>query len=106
VAARVALFDDGPARTAFDTGVIGATAAIIATQMVADSDRWVRSSAGEIETFRAGASRAGGRGWLAADVPVPRRHRHPTRTGQPAPRACGYAADLRDRAWQKRYSAA
>jgi hypothetical protein len=52
---RVVLFEDGPARRDFDSLVIEATEAIIADKaMIADSDRWVRTSHNEIEAHRDG----------------------------------------------------
>ena len=53
--ARVILFDEGEDRHAFDAAVVEATEAIIDDKtMIADSDRWFRSSPAEIETHRDG----------------------------------------------------
>jgi nitroreductase len=52
---RLVLFDDGPARDAFDAAVLDATAAIIAdAAMIADSDRWFRATRAEVEAHRDG----------------------------------------------------
>jgi hypothetical protein len=52
---RVFLFGDGPQRRVFDSAVIDATEAIIADAvMIADSDRWVRTSSDEIAKHRDG----------------------------------------------------
>lgn len=52
---RIFLFEEGPQRTAFDAAVVEATQAIIADpQMIADSDRWFRSSLSEIKKHRDG----------------------------------------------------
>lgn len=52
---RLFLFADGAARGAYDAAVIEATQAIIAdAPMIADSDRWVRSTPAEIDRFRSG----------------------------------------------------
>jgi hypothetical protein len=51
--ARVILFDEGGDRREFDAAVVEATQAIIDDKtMIADSDRWFRSSAAEIEAYR------------------------------------------------------
>ena len=53
--ARVILFDEGEDRRAFDAAVVEATQAIIDDKaMIADSDRWFRSSPAEIEAYRDG----------------------------------------------------
>ena len=53
--ARVILFDEGEDRRAFDAAVVEATQAIIDDKtMIADSDRWFRSSPAEIEAHRDG----------------------------------------------------
>ena len=53
--ARVVLFDEGEDRRAFDAAVVEATQAIIDDKtMIADSDRWFRSSPAEIEAYRDG----------------------------------------------------
>jgi hypothetical protein len=53
--ARLILFDAGEDRRAFDAAVVEATEAIIADKtMIADSDRWFRSSRAEIEAHRDG----------------------------------------------------
>ena len=53
--ARLVLFEAGEDRRAFDAAVVEATEAIIADKtMIADSDRWFRSSRAEIETHRDG----------------------------------------------------
>jgi hypothetical protein len=53
--ARVILFDEGGDRREFDAAVVEATQAIIDDKtMIADSDRWFRSSAAEIEAYRDG----------------------------------------------------
>ncbi len=52
---RVILFDEGEDRRAFDAAVVEATQAIIDDKtMIADSDRWFRSSPAEIEAHRDG----------------------------------------------------
>jgi hypothetical protein len=52
---RVFLFEDGKERDTFDAAVVEATEAIIADKtMIADSDRWLRTSHAEIETHRDG----------------------------------------------------
>ncbi len=52
---RVVLFEDGPQRARFDAAVIEATEAIIADRtMIADSDRWIRTSHSDIEAHRDG----------------------------------------------------
>ena len=52
---RLVLFEAGADRAAYDTAVIDATQAIIAdAPMIADSDRWLRSTPAEIERFRSG----------------------------------------------------
>ena len=53
--ARVILFDEGEDRRAFDAAVVEATQAIIDDKtMIADSDRWFRSSPADIEAHRDG----------------------------------------------------
>jgi hypothetical protein len=53
--ARVFLFDEGEDRRAYDAAVVEATQAIIDDKtMIADSDRWFRSSPAEIEAHRDG----------------------------------------------------
>jgi hypothetical protein len=53
--AHIAMFDTGKTRDAFSASVIDATRAIIADKaMIADSDRWFRSTQGEIEVHRDG----------------------------------------------------
>jgi hypothetical protein len=53
--ARLIVFDSGEDRRAFDAAVVEATEAIIADKaMIADSDRWFRSSRAEIEAHRDG----------------------------------------------------
>ena len=53
--ARVILFDEGEDRRVFDAAVVEATQAIIDDKtMIADSDRWFRSSPAEIEAHRDG----------------------------------------------------
>ena len=53
--ARLFVFEAGEDRRAFDAAVIEATQAIIADKsMIADSDRWFRSSRAEIEAHRDG----------------------------------------------------
>src|SRR5208337_1583197 len=53
--ARVILFDEGEDRRVFDAAVVEATQAIIDDKtMIADSDRWFRSSRAEIEAHRDG----------------------------------------------------
>ena len=53
--AHVILFDEGEDRRAFDAAVVESTQAIIDDKtMIADSDRWFRSSAAEIEAHRDG----------------------------------------------------
>ncbi len=53
--ARVILFDEGEDRRAFDAAVVEATQAILDDKiMIADSDRWFRSSPAEIEAHRDG----------------------------------------------------
>src|SRR5271166_2764842 len=53
--ARLFLFGEGEERRAFDAAVIEATQAIIGDKaMIADSDRWFRSSRAEIEAHRDG----------------------------------------------------
>ncbi len=53
--ARLILFDAGEDRRAFDAAVVEATETIIADKtMIADSDRWFRSSRAEIEAHRDG----------------------------------------------------
>ena len=53
--ARLLLFDEGDRRRAFDAAVVEATQAIICDKtMIADSDRWFRSSRAEIDTHRDG----------------------------------------------------
>src|SRR5271167_4014029 len=55
VGARLILFGAGEDRRAFDAAVIEATETIIADKtMIADSDRWFRSSRAEIEAHRDG----------------------------------------------------
>jgi hypothetical protein len=52
---RLVLFEDGAARAAYDAAVIESTQAIIAdAPMIADSDRWIRSTLAQIEKFRSG----------------------------------------------------
>jgi hypothetical protein len=73
---RVFLFDDGATRHAFDAIVVDATEAIIADRvMIADSDRWVRTSKSEIAKHRDGPTlEAAGLSWftlmLARIMPV------------------------------------
>ena len=51
--ASVILFDESEDRRAFDAAVVEATQAIIDDKiMIADSDRWFRSSPAEIEAHR------------------------------------------------------
>jgi len=53
--ARVILFEEGEDRRIFDAAVVEATQAIIDDKtMIADSDRWFRSSPAEIEAHRDG----------------------------------------------------
>ncbi|HME85022.1 MAG TPA: hypothetical protein VKG91_10850 [Roseiarcus sp.] len=53
--ARLLLFDEGDQRRAFDAAVVEATQAIIDDKtMIADSDRWFRSSRAEIDAHRDG----------------------------------------------------
>jgi hypothetical protein len=53
--ARIILFDEGEDRRDFDAAVVEATQAIIDDKtMIADSDRWFRSSPAEIEAHRDG----------------------------------------------------
>ncbi len=53
--ARVILFDEGEDRRVFDAAVVEATQAIIDDKtMIANSDRWFRSSPAEIEAYRDG----------------------------------------------------
>ena len=53
--ARLFVFEAGEDRRAFDAAVVEATQAIIADKsMIADSDRWFRSSRAEIEAHRDG----------------------------------------------------
>ncbi len=53
--ARLFVFEAGDDRRAFDAAVVEATQAIIADKsMIADSDRWFRSSRAEIEAHRDG----------------------------------------------------
>jgi len=55
VGVRVRLLAPGPEREAFDAAVLDATQAIIAdAPMIADSDRWFRGSAREIDAHRDG----------------------------------------------------
>jgi len=52
---RLFLFDAGASRAAYDSAVIESTQAIIDdAAMIADSDRWIRSTPAEIEQFRSG----------------------------------------------------
>ena len=52
---RVLLVEDGDKRRLFDAAVVEATEAIVADKaMVADSDRWFRSSSAEIDAHRDG----------------------------------------------------
>jgi hypothetical protein len=52
---RVILFDEGEDRRAFDAAVVEATQAIIDDKtMIADSDRWFRSSPADIDAHRDG----------------------------------------------------
>jgi nitroreductase len=52
---RVFLVEDGEPRRLFDAAVVEGTQAIIADRiMIADSDRWFRSSSGEIDAHRDG----------------------------------------------------
>ncbi len=52
---RVFLFEDGEKRRLFDAAVVEATEAIIADRvMIADSDRWFRSTSAEIDAHRDG----------------------------------------------------
>jgi hypothetical protein len=52
---RVLLFAEGEARRAFDAAVVEATQAFVAdAPMIGESDRWLRSSAREIEAHRDG----------------------------------------------------
>ena len=52
---RVFLFEDGPEREMFDAAALDATRAIIAdATMIADSDRWLRTTRAEIEEHRDG----------------------------------------------------
>jgi hypothetical protein len=54
-AIRIFLFEDGPERAAFDATMVASTEAIIGDAvMIGDSDRWVRGSAAEVETYRSG----------------------------------------------------
>jgi hypothetical protein len=65
--ARVFLFAEGASRREFDAAVVEATQAIIGDRvMIADSDRWFRSSPEEIEAHRDGPSLdAAGLSWFA-----------------------------------------
>ena len=75
-AARLLLFDDGAARGAWDSAVNDATATLVAdTPMIADSDRWLRRTPAQIETFRSGPTlRTAGLSamtlWLAERLPL------------------------------------
>jgi hypothetical protein len=52
---RLVLFEDGPSRARYDATVIDATQAIIAdAPMIADSDRWIRTTPAQIEKYRSG----------------------------------------------------
>jgi hypothetical protein len=52
---RVFLFEEGPERASLDAAIIESTEAIIAdATMIGDSDRWLRTSSGEIEKYRSG----------------------------------------------------
>jgi len=52
---RLFAFEGGASRQVFDQIILDATAAIIAdTRMIGDSDRWLRRTDAEIETFRSG----------------------------------------------------
>ncbi len=52
---RVFLFQGGPARALHDAAILDSTQAIIADPaMIADSDRWLRTSSREIEAHRDG----------------------------------------------------
>ena len=65
--ARLFVFEAGEDRRAFDAAVVEATQAIIADKtMIADSDRWFRSSRAEIEAHRDGPTlEAAGLSFLA-----------------------------------------
>lgn len=79
---RLFLFEDGAPRAAYDGAVFDATRAIIADpKMIADSDRWVRSTAAEIEQFRSGPTlETAGLSpmtlMLAKTVPLPASTKH------------------------------
>jgi hypothetical protein len=54
-AVRLLAHDSGQARPPFDAAILEATQAIIEdAQMIADSDRWFRTSRAEIEAYRSG----------------------------------------------------
>lgn len=79
---RLILFEDGAPRAAYDAAVLEATQTIIAdASMIADSDRWVRTTSAEIEKFRSGPTlETAGLSpltlMLAKAVPVPAKTQH------------------------------
>jgi hypothetical protein len=79
---RLFLFENGPSRAAYDAAVVDATQAIISdAPMIADSDRWIRSDAAQVETFRSGptletAGLSPATYLMAKTLPLPARFKH------------------------------
>jgi nitroreductase len=79
---RLFLFEEGPARAAYDAAVNDATRAIVDDAgMIADSDRWLRRTPAEIEKYRSGPTlEAAGLSpmtlMMARSFPVPAKTEH------------------------------
>jgi hypothetical protein len=79
---RLFLFEAGARRAAYDSAVVDATQAIISdAPMIADSDRWFRSDAAQIEKYRSGptletAGLSPPTYLMAKTLPLPARFKH------------------------------
>jgi hypothetical protein len=80
--ARLFLFEGGASRAAYDSAVVEATRAIISdAPMIADSDRWLRSDAAQVEKCRSGptletAGLSPATYLMAKTLPLPARFKH------------------------------
>jgi len=79
---RLFLFEGGASRAAYDAAVVDATQAIISdAPMIADSDRWIRSDAAQVEKYRSGptletAGLSPATYLMAKTLPLPARFKH------------------------------
>jgi hypothetical protein len=79
---RLFLFEGGASRAAYDSVVVDATQAIISdAPMIADSDRWLRSDAAQVEKYRSGptletAGLSPATYLMAKTLPLPARFKH------------------------------